>query len=139
MKISGQILDANKQPLSGANITLTTGAKANKLGAISDFDGYFTLENDGFEADSEFKISYMGYASKFFKANDLQDKKIVLQEAITNLDEIVVIGTKPTNKTKVENKKNDFKSHLAKNKYVYAGVSGVLGIALLLLSFKKKL
>lgn len=139
MKISGQILDVNKQPLSGANITLISGIKANKVGAISDFDGYFKLENDIIESESDFKISYVGFTSTIFKAKDLQDKKIVLQEAITNLDEIVLIGTKPTNKTKVENKKNDFKNHIAKNKYAYAGVSGVLGIALLLLSFKKKL
>jgi hypothetical protein len=82
-----------------------------------------------------FEVSYVGFTKQTFTTNQLQDKKITLQESATELDEIVVIGTKPKN-TKTTPEESKLKVHLTKNKYAYAGVSGLLGLALILISIK---
>ena len=130
MKISGKVVDMDNVPLMGANITLRSGAKSGKVGTSTDFDGNFTLESDDFVENDNFEVSYIGFVKQNFKAKDLKDKKIALQEMATELDEIVLVGTRPTSK-------NGFKQHLAKNKYFYAGGAGLLGLALLLISIKK--
>jgi hypothetical protein len=136
MKISGKIVDINNVPLAGTNITLRSGSKSGKVGTISDFDGEFFLEADSIQENDVFEISYIGFIKQNFIAKDLQDKKIVLQEATTELDEIVLIGKKPI-KSKNSEKKSKLKEHITKNKYAYAGVSGLLGLALILISIKK--
>jgi hypothetical protein len=134
-KISGKIVDIDNEPLVGANITLKTGVKANKVGVSSDLDGNFSLDRDDFSNEDSFEVSYIGFLKQTFLAKDLQNKKIVLKEAIDVLDEVVLFGGKPK---KTENKEieNKFKENLAKNKYYYAGSFGLLGLALILVSIK---
>ena len=69
MKIFGQVLDVDGSPMGLANITITTGANALKMGEQADLDGNFVLEDASISADSEFKISYVGYKPQFFKAS----------------------------------------------------------------------
>jgi hypothetical protein len=135
-KISGKIVDINNEPLLGANITLKTGLKANKVGATSDLDGNFLLERDDFNNKDTFEVSYIGFLKQTFTANDLQDKKIVLKEAIDELDEVVLFGTKPQKKI-IDKTENKFKEHISKNRNYYAGGFGLLGLALVLFSIKK--
>lgn len=137
MKISGRILDIDDEPLIGANITLRSGSKAGKFGTISDFDGNFSLESDTFTETDVFEVSYIGFVKQRFTANELQDKKIILQESLTQLDDIVIVGTKPK-KTNTTPKTNTLKVHFEKNKYTYAGVSGLLGLGLIIMSIKNK-
>ena len=134
-KISGNIVDIDNVPLMGANITLRSGSKSGKVGTASDFDGNFSLESDSFTENDIFEVSYIGFIKQTFTANELQNKKITLKEAIGELDEIVVIGTKPT-KTQTETQ-SKLLANLSKNKYVYAGIGGLLGLALIFLSIKK--
>lgn len=134
-KISGQIVDIDNEPLVGANITLKTGLKADKIGATSDLDGKFLLERDDFEDKDSFEISYIGFLKETFSAKDLQNKKIILKEAISELDEVVLFGTKPQKKI-INKTENKLKDHLAKNKFYYAGATGLLGLALILISIK---
>ena len=135
VKISGKIVDVNNEPLMGANITLRSGAKSGKVGTVSDFEGNFSLESDSFVDSDLFEVSYVGFIKQQFKASELQNKKIVLKESISEFPEVVVIGTKP--KKSNDNNKNKLKSNLAKNKYLYAGAGGLLGLALILMSIKK--
>jgi hypothetical protein len=135
MKISGKIVDIDNEPLVGANVTLKTGLKANKVGTTSDLDGNFSLERDDFNSEDTFEVSYIGFLKQSFSANDLQDKKIVLKEAVDELDEVILFGTKPK-KTIVNKTENKLKNHLSENKYYYAGASGLLGLALILFSIK---
>lgn len=137
MKISGQIVDIDNVPLMGANITLRSGSKSGKVGTTSDFDGNFSLESDSFLETDIFEVSYVGFVKQSFKANELKDKKIILQESLTQLDDIVIVGTKPK-KTNTTPKNNTLKVHFEKNKYAYAGVGGLLGLALIIMSVKNK-
>jgi len=137
MKISGNIVDANNEPLQLANVTIKTGTLANKMGTYANAKGDFELENDLIEDDSEFLISYQGFKPQTFKAKDLQNKKIKLLETSTSLDEVVVSFTKPVSnkaKTTINNVKDNFNQH----KLIYAGLGGVLGLILIISYLKKK-
>lgn len=144
MKIEGQIVDANNEPLVSANITLKSGAKAGKVGTISNLDGYFVLESDDFDSSSLFEVSYIGFVKQTFIASELQNKKIKLLEAIDVLDEVVLVGTKPFKTTiftspASKEKITDVKEHLYKHRLTYAGISGLLGLAIIGLTIKNKL
>ena len=136
MEISGKVVDIDNVPLMGANITLRSGLKSGKVGTSTNFDGDFVLDSDEFAESDEFEVSFIGFASQKFTAKQLQNKKITLQESVNSLDEIVLVGTKP-NKSNSSNNTNKVKEHFTKNKFVYAGASGLLGLALLLISIKK--
>lgn len=136
-KITGQIVDIDNEPLIGANVTLRSGSKSGKVGAISDINGNFSLENDSFTEDDIFEVSYVGFAKQTFPAKELKNKKITLKESIGELNEIVVVGTRPKPKAPTTKPKSNFQSHFSKNKYTYAGIGGLLGLGLLFLSIKK--
>jgi sensor c-di-GMP phosphodiesterase-like protein len=137
MKISGKIVDSNNEPLQLANVTIITGALKDKMGAVANEKGDFELENEIIDADSKFKISYQGFKSQEYKASELQNKKIKLLEEATILQDVVFNNTKPTsNKTKttINNVKENFNQH----KIIYAGLGGIVGLALILMNLKKK-
>ena len=90
MKISGQVVDIDNVPLGSANITLKSGSKSGKIGTNADFDGNFNLESDSFTEKDIFEVSYVGFISQQFTAEELQNKKITLQESLTTLDDIIV-------------------------------------------------
>jgi hypothetical protein len=140
MKIFGQVLDVDGLPMGLANITITTGANALKMGEEADLDGNFVLEDASISADSEFKISYVGYKPQFFKASQLQGRKIKLLEDNIILDEVIISsGGKPKNKNAVvvESKKNKFVQHLQDHKVVYAGIGALAGLLLIVKAVKK--
>ncbi len=137
MRISGKVVDVDNEPLISANITLKSGSKAGKVGTNADFDGNFSLESDSFTEKDVFEVSYVGFAKQIFTADELQNKKVTLKEATTELGELVIDFTKPKNLNQ-DNKKNKVKKHFIKNKYAYAGFSGLLGLALIFMSIKKK-
>jgi hypothetical protein len=137
MKISGNIVDANNEPLQLANVTIKTGTLANKMGTYANAKGDFELQNDLIDNNSEFLISYQGFKPQTYKASELQNKKIKLLETATSLEEVVVSFTKPVSnkaKTTLNNVKDNFNQH----KIIYSVLGGVLGIALILTYFKKK-
>lgn len=86
-KVSGRVLDEQGEPLIGATVML----KGSSNGTVTDYDGYFTLQN--VENDDLLEISYIGFASQTFKAND-GDKlsNIILKEDKRVLSEVVVVG-----------------------------------------------
>lgn len=141
MKIFGQVLDIDGLPMSLANITITTGVKAGQFGDVADLDGKFVIVDDSIIPDSQFKISYLGYIPQFYKASELQGKKIKLKEDMNVLEEVVVIsgGGKPKNNTPqvVAPTKSKFVQHLKDHKFIYAGLGGLLGIFLIVRALKK--
>jgi hypothetical protein len=141
MKIFGQVLDIDGLPMGLANVTIVSGEFADKMGDEADLDGNFVLENNSITPDSEFKISYVGYKPQFFKASQLQGKKIKLLEDNITLDEVVVdSGKKPKNNNAVvvESKKNKFVQHLQKHRFIYGGIGALAGIILIVRAFKNK-
>jgi hypothetical protein len=137
MKISGLILDSTKQPLYLANITIVTGSQINKFGTIANEEGKFSLESDIISPDSQFKISYQGFRPQYYRASELQGKTITLEEDTIGLEEVVIRPQdKPKTKT-LSNQPSNIKQHFQKHKLVYAGLGGILGLALLIISIKK--
>jgi sensor c-di-GMP phosphodiesterase-like protein len=95
------------------------------------------LENEIIDADSKFKISYQGFKSQEYKASELQNKKIKLLEEATTLQDVEINNNRPTSnkpKTTINNVKQNFNQH----KIIYAGLGGIVGLALILMNLKKK-
>lgn len=135
MKITGKIHDSNNEPLGLANITIINGERANRLGAIADFNGYFELDNDLINPESIFVVTYMGFSPQTFKAADLVDANIKLTPSQETLDVVTVYGT-PKIKVSVPTMTN-FRKNLEKHKFVYAGIGGIVGLILIISSIKK--
>ena len=137
MEIKGKILDATNLPLYLANITIVTGSQINKFGTVANENGEFSLSSNIISPDSQFKISYLGFKSQYYKASELQGKTIKLEEDAIGLDEVVIRPQdKPTN-TSMANQPSNIKQHFQKHKLAYAGLGGIVGLLLLLISIKK--
>ncbi len=80
---SGQVLDAQKEPLIGVSVQ----EKGTTNGAITDLDGNFTLT---VRSNATLIFSYVGYKSQEQKAS--RQMKVTLQEDNEVLEEVVVIG-----------------------------------------------
>ena len=112
------------------------------VGAVSDFDGNFTLESDEITEDDIITISYVGYVTKSSPAFELNNATVILRESIEPLDEVVVYGNLSKPKTSeqltVINKIGDVKKNILKNPYLYGGVGVLvlLGVAIKYKAFK---
>ena len=84
--VSGTVLDADGQPLAGANIV----EKGTLNGVIADFDGNFSISIDN--ENATLLVSYIGFATKEVDVNGKSILDISLQESAAGLDEVVVVG-----------------------------------------------
>ena len=84
--ISGNVKDSNSIPLSGVNVTVEN----SNNGAVTDFDGNFSLSN--VSSESNLVFSYLGYQTTSFVVGMQSNISVVLQEDLSELDEVVVIG-----------------------------------------------
>ncbi|MBT8297172.1 MAG: TonB-dependent receptor [Maribacter sp.] len=88
--IKGNVVDQNNEPVPGANVIIVDKA----IGAVSDFDGNFTLQTSE-TPPFQLKISSVGYTDEFENiTSNNQTVTIVLSEASTILDEIVVSASR---------------------------------------------
>ncbi|MEP5338185.1 MAG: TonB-dependent receptor [Algibacter sp.] len=85
-QITGYITDIGGQPLAGATVL----EKGTQNGAQTDFDGRFslTLSNQ----NATLVVSYLGFKSKEVALNNQTNINITLDEDISALDEVVVVG-----------------------------------------------
>ncbi len=95
--VSGLITDAKGMPLSGATVSL----KAINKGAMTDFDGKYTIEN--VEAGTyNVSISYIGYETStkniLVTAGQTTQVDISLNDSDTILDEIILTANKKPQK-----------------------------------------
>ncbi len=93
--INGTILDTNGQPLPGVNIL----EKGTPNGTQTDFDGNFSITLSSSEAI--LVVSYIGYKTKEVAAKDQTSLTITLEEDVSALEEVVVVGFGTQNKQKV--------------------------------------
>lgn len=85
--ISGIVIDQrSSEAIIGANVTV----EGENNGTITDLNGYFNL--DGVASDAKLKISYIGYITKTISVSGLSSFRILLEEDIKAIDEIVVWG-----------------------------------------------
>ena len=81
--ITGTVVDATGEPVIGATVM----EKGTSNGAVSDFDGNFTLK---VEAGKLLVFSYIGYQTQELPAQN--GMKVVMQDDALSLNEVVVTG-----------------------------------------------
>ncbi|MDB4134451.1 TonB-dependent receptor [Flavobacteriaceae bacterium] len=84
--ISGNVKDSNSIPLVGVNVSVEN----SNNGAVTDFDGNFSLSN--VSSDSNLVFSYLGYQTTSVPVGTQTNISVVLQDDLSELDEVVVIG-----------------------------------------------
>lgn len=84
-KITGTVLDANGEPVIGANVSV----KGTTNGTITDVDGKFSLE---IPSNAVLSVSYIGYTSQELRVGNSSSLKITLGEDTQALEEVVVVG-----------------------------------------------
>jgi len=88
--INGNVVDQNNEPVPGANVLIVGKA----IGAVSDFDGNFTLQTSE-TPPFQLKITSIGYTDETENiTSNNQTVTIVLSEASTILDEIVISASR---------------------------------------------
>lgn len=145
MKIFGQILDIDGLPMGLANVSIATGSNTYKYVEVADLDGNFVFDDASIKPDSRFKISYVGYVPQFYKASELQGKKIKLIQDTILIEEVVITsgGSKPKDNTQNNNNqvvastKSKFVKHLKDHKFAYAGLGGLAGVLLIVRALNK--
>jgi len=85
--VEGKVLDQDGYPLIGATVLDPTSGR----GAVTDFDGQFQLAVD--TTTRQLQVSYTGFETQTFRVNPQQQKvELVLEEAASSLEEVVVLG-----------------------------------------------
>jgi len=89
--VKGKIADKNGEPLIGANVFV----KGSTLGTITDVDGNYILSKIP-EGEQTIVASFIGYSNQentvTIKAEQTITLNYVLQEDVTTLDELIIIG-----------------------------------------------
>ena len=83
--VAGTVLDENGRPIPGVNIL----EKNTANGAVSDFDGNYTINVGG---NATLVFSYIGYKAQEILVGDKQQINITMLADNQKLDEVVVIG-----------------------------------------------
>lgn len=82
--ITGTVVDDKGEPIIGATIT---EAKNKKNGAVSDFNGKFSIK---VAPKENIRISYIGFKTRVLPA--VEGMQVTLSEDNSGLDEVVVVG-----------------------------------------------
>ena len=86
-KVSGTVLAADtKIPVMGASVII----RGTTNGTLTDLDGKFTLT--GLKKDDVIQVSFVGFQTRSVIVKDESPLTIMLDDAVQNLDEMVVVG-----------------------------------------------
>ncbi len=91
--IEGIVVDAQNAPIIGANII----EKGTTNGIISDLDGKFSLQVSN--RNGVLVVSYIGYITQEVSIGNANNIRIVLEEDVQQLEEMVVVGYQTMRKT----------------------------------------
>ncbi len=94
-RITGKIMDAKGEPLSGASVKI----KSTNTGTITNSTGSFEL--DATSSDI-LEVSMVGFASQQISVNGKKELIIVLSSSLTELNEIVFVGSRRGGRIKTE-------------------------------------
>lgn len=83
--VRGRILDETGVPIPGVNVVV----KDQNRGVVTDINGYYIIEAG---ANDVLQFSFIGYHTQEIAVRKKQTIDVVLQEAVTMLDEAVVVG-----------------------------------------------
>tara|TARA_R110000751_G_scaffold93282_2_gene182254 strand:- start:22826 stop:26059 length:3234 start_codon:yes stop_codon:yes gene_type:complete len=84
--ITGNVVDANGAPLPGVNVLEMNTSN----GVVTDFDGNFSITANSSNAILVF--SYIGFVKKEIAVGGQSNIRVILEEDVSNLDEVVVVG-----------------------------------------------
>lgn len=84
--IKGFVKDEEGNPLQGVSVV----RKNNQKGVTTDEKGYFILKSN--DATITLVFSYVGYTTREVKTNGKTELNVVLEKAVVNQEEVVVIG-----------------------------------------------
>jgi len=82
----GVVVDVQKMPLPGVNVYI----KGTTQGTITDRDGKYTLSVSG--TNTVLVFSFIGYKTQEVIVGEQSTINVTLEESVTNLDELVVVG-----------------------------------------------
>ena len=89
-KVSGTVLAADtKIPVIGASVII----RGTTNGTLTDLDGKFTLT--GLKKDDVIQVSFVGFQTRSVIVKDESPLTIMLDDAVQNLDEMVVVAMAP--------------------------------------------
>ena len=96
--LRGLVLDESNQPFSGANVVAVHTPSGTKSGAITNFEGRYSLLNMRVGGPYTVTITYLGYDSQIFNNVYLDlgitfNLNIVLSEDTQQLDTVVITGS----------------------------------------------
>lgn len=83
--VKGTVTDGN-EPIIGASVLV----KGSPKGAMTDFDGNFTLT--GVSPNAVITVSYVGFETQEIPVDGKTTINVTLKESSTVLDEVVVVG-----------------------------------------------
>ena len=92
--VKGNISDASGIPIAGVNVV----EKGTTNGAISDFDGNFSIAANG---NATLVFSYVGYDSKEIEINNRTNIKVTLDDGVS-LDEVMLVGSRSPKRTAID-------------------------------------
>lgn len=120
--VSGKVLDADGQPLIGANIT----QKGTTNGVTADANGAFSLRLNA--QPKILTISFIGYVSKDINVAGKTNLDIVLEEDAQSLEEIVVVGYGTQEKVNLTGAVGVAKGEVLKNRPISTVGEGLQGV-----------
>ncbi|MCK0146234.1 TonB-dependent receptor [Arenibacter sp. F26102] len=109
--ISGTVADESGQPLPGVNVLV----KGTTTGAVADFDGNYTIKA---EEGSVLEFRYLGFIAQSVQVGKSTTIDVVLQEDVSLLDEVVVIGYGTSTKKDLVSSVSSIKSDVLENQPV---------------------
>jgi len=84
--ITGRVTDMETNPLPGVNVVV----EGTSLGTVTDIDGKYTIQMGG--GQDILVFSYVGYVSQNVNVGNRSVVDVTLQQDLTALEEIVVVG-----------------------------------------------
>ena len=120
-QITGTITDVNGQPIPGVNVV----EKGTGNGAQSDFDGGFFITPS--KANTVLIFSFVGFKTKEVTVTNQNNLKITLEEDISALDEVVVVGYGTRTKTTVTSAVAQIDSETFENRAIASVSNGLQG------------
>ena len=93
--VTGTVKDKEGEPIIGATVLI----KDTNKGDVTDLNGNFTLE---VEPGQTIVVSFVGFISKEITITNTTSIDVVLEEDITSLSEVVVVGSRGRPRTVIE-------------------------------------
>ena len=84
--VSGVVTDQNRQPMSGVTVVV----KGTSAGALTGVDGKYSLPLP--DGSTKLSFSFIGFTNQDVSIDGRSVINVTLEEAVTGLDEVVVVG-----------------------------------------------